>query len=67
MGLVRFPGAPYPVPAIDRPTKQDPLGRARRVVHLTGGNTCGPGSPAIPRPQSVEVPVGDPGDRGDPR
>ncbi|KAJ1192893.1 hypothetical protein NDU88_002199 [Pleurodeles waltl] len=31
------------------------------------GNTCGPGSPAIPRFQSVEGPVGDLGDRRDPR
>ncbi|KAJ1124690.1 hypothetical protein NDU88_003139 [Pleurodeles waltl] len=49
------------------PPSRTRLGRARRVVHLTRRNTCGPGSPAIPWLQSVEVPVGDSGDRGDPR
>ncbi|KAJ1117680.1 hypothetical protein NDU88_005877 [Pleurodeles waltl] len=44
------------------PPSRARLGRAQRAVHLTGGNTCGPGSPAILRLQSVEGPVGDRGD-----
>ncbi|KAJ1195807.1 hypothetical protein NDU88_005075 [Pleurodeles waltl] len=46
MGLVRFPGAPYPIPAIARPAKQDPLGSGtmRSTPHRGG-------TPAVRGPQ----------------
>ncbi|KAJ1105188.1 hypothetical protein NDU88_002596 [Pleurodeles waltl] len=64
MVSVRFSGATHSVPAIPRPAKQGPAGSGATRIHLTGGNTCGPDSTAIPRLQSVEGPMGD---QGDPR